>query len=53
MKKFISAKLSYASEFIEKLKYGYDTKIGENGIKLSGGENKDYLSLELYLKKVK
>ncbi len=33
-----AAKLSFASEFIEKLKDKYDTKIGENGIRLSGGE---------------
>ena len=35
---FNAAKLSFASEFIEKLKDKYDTKIGENGIRLSGGE---------------
>lgn len=33
-----SAKKAYAHEFIEKLKYGYDTKVGERGVKLSGGE---------------
>ena len=37
-----AAELSYASEFIEKLKDRYETQIGENGIRLSGGENKDY-----------
>ena len=32
------AKLSFCDEFIEKLPNKYDTLIGENGIRLSGGE---------------
>ena len=48
-----AARLSYASEFIEKLKYGYDTKIGENGIKLSGGEKQRLSIARAILKKSK
>ncbi len=33
-----SAKLAYAHEFIEKTPLGYDTLVGERGVKLSGGE---------------
>jgi len=33
-----AAKKAYAHEFISKLKNGYDTEVGERGIKLSGGE---------------
>lgn len=33
-----SAKKAHAHEFILKLKYGYDTLVGERGVKLSGGE---------------
>ena len=33
-----AAKAAYAHEFIMRLPKGYDTLIGENGVKLSGGE---------------
>ncbi len=46
-----AAELSYASEFIEKLKDKYDTKIGENGIRLSGGEKQRLSIARAILKK--
>jgi len=33
-----AAKVANAEEFIAKLKHGYETKVGERGVKLSGGQ---------------
>ena len=34
----VAAKLAHCDDFIEKLPLGYDTFVGERGVKLSGGE---------------
>ena len=43
-----ACKFAAADEFIKKLPKGYDTMIGENGVRLSGGKNKEYLLLERF-----
>tara|TARA_B100000795_G_scaffold248853_1_gene215953 strand:- start:458 stop:2200 length:1743 start_codon:yes stop_codon:yes gene_type:complete len=48
-----AAKHSYASEFIEKLPNQYETIIGENGTRLSGGEKQRLSIARAILKKSK
>ena len=45
-----AAKLAGADEFIRLLKNGYDTYIGERGVKLSGGERQRISIARLFLK---
>tara|TARA_B100000029_G_scaffold139059_1_gene134137 strand:- start:9843 stop:11579 length:1737 start_codon:yes stop_codon:yes gene_type:complete len=46
-----AAKFSYCDEFISKLPNGYDTNIGENGVRLSGGEKQRLSIARALLKK--
>jgi ATP-binding cassette subfamily B protein len=45
------ARLAHADEFIDKLPAGYDTLVGERGVKLSGGEKQRIAIARAMLKK--
>jgi subfamily B ATP-binding cassette protein MsbA len=45
-----AARRAYADEFIEKLENGYDTLIGERGLKLSGGQQQRVSIARAFLK---
>ena len=45
-----AAKAAGAHEFIEKLKYGYHTYVGERGVKLSGGQKQRISIARVFLK---
>ena len=48
-----AAKLSMCNEFIDNLESGFETMIGENGVKLSGGEKQRLSIARAFLKRSK
>jgi ABC-type multidrug transport system fused ATPase/permease subunit len=47
---FAAAKAAHAVEFIERLPDGFDTRVGERGVKLSGGQRQRIAIARVFLK---
>ncbi|MFC0300391.1 ABC transporter ATP-binding protein [Virgibacillus soli] len=46
----LAAKRAHLEEFIEELPHGYDTQVGERGLKLSGGQKQRIAIARMFLK---